>query len=163
MEQTVRDVAEDLAGLVGESVATLEAIGEDGSLKTRGQGTWSRKQTLGHLIDSALNNAQRFVRAQAPGELSFPDYDQPAWVAAGGYQDRPWNDLVTLWAVLNVHLVHVIARIPAGTLSTPCRIGGSERMTLEYVTRDYVRHLRHHLRQIEDPEGSTGRTHPPFR
>ena len=163
MKRSVRDVAEDLAGLVGESVPALEAIDEEGSLTTRGEGSWSRKQILGHLIDSSLNNVQRFVRAQHEDALSLPDYDQPAWVAASGYQDRPWTDLITLWAVLNVHLVHVIARIPTGALATPCRIGGSERMTLEYVARDYVRHLRHHLEQIRDPKGSRGRTHPPFR
>ena len=163
MAQTVSDVAEDLARVVSETVPAFDAIDEDGSLKTRGPGTWSRKQILGHLIDSALNNVQRFVRAQHEDALSLPDYDQPAWVAAGGYQDRPWTDLITLWAVLNVHLVHVIARIPATALATPCQIGGSERMTLEFVARDYLRHLRHHMDQILDPEGSKGRTHPPFR
>jgi hypothetical protein len=162
MSSSVSDVAEDLIGVLGEMVPQLEAIGEDGSLKTRGSGTWSRKQILGHLIDSALNNVQRFVRAQHETQLSLPDYDQPGWVAASGYQDRPWGDLVALWTVLNVHLAHVMARIPATDLGTPCRIGGSEPMTLELVVRDYMRHLRHHLDQIQDPEGSRGKTHPPF-
>ncbi len=163
MPSSVTDVAEDLGGLLGETVPALEAIGEEGSLKTRGPGTWSRKQILGHLVDSALNNVQRFVRARQEGELSLPDYDQPGWVAASGYQSRPWSDIVALWTVLNVHLAHVIARIPASALETPCRIGGSEPMALELVVRDYMRHLRHHLQQIQDPEGTPGRTHPPFR
>ena len=84
-------------------------------------------------------------------------------VVRSGYQDRPWSDIVALWAVVNVHLAHVIARIPPEALETPCRIGGSEPMTLEFVVRDYMRHLRHHLQQIQDPEGSRGRTHPPFK
>ena len=156
MAGTVRDVAESLAGVVGETVPVLEGIGEEGSLVTRGEGTWSRKQILGHLIDSALNNVQRFVRAQHQDELSLDNYDQPAWVAAGGYQDRPWTDMVTLWAVLNVHLVHVIARVPPGALETPCRIGGSEPVTLEFLIRDYMVHLQHHMDQIRDPEGPGG-------
>jgi hypothetical protein len=163
MPSSVTDVAEDLGGLLGETAPALEAIGEEGSLETRGPGTWSRKQILGHLVDSALNNVQRFVRAQHESELSLPDYDQPAWVSASGYQDRPWSDIVALWAVVNVHLAHVIARIPPEALETPCRIGGSEPMTLEFVVRDYMRHLRHHLQQIQDPEGSRGRTHPRFK
>jgi hypothetical protein len=163
MSSSVRDVAEDLGGLLGETVPALEGIGEEGSLKTRGPGAWSRKQILGHLVDSALNNVQRFVRAQREDELSLPDYDQPRWVEASGYQDRPWSDLVALWTVLNVHLAHVIARIPSEALATPCRIGDGRPMTLEFVVRDYMRHLRHHLEQIRDPEGSRGKTHPPFR
>jgi hypothetical protein len=163
MASSVLDVAQDLSGLLGSSISTLEAISEEESLTTRGPGTWSRKQILGHLVDSALNNVQRFVRAQQADELDLPDYDQPGWVAASGYQDRPWTDLVSLWAVLNVHLVHVIARVPVPALETPCRIGGSQPVTLEFIVRDYVRHLRHHLQQIFDPVGSRGSSHPPFK
>jgi hypothetical protein len=162
MPKTVSDVAEELSSLIDQTVPALEAIGEGGSLKTRGPGTWSRKQILGHVIDSALNNVHRFVRAQREDELAMPDYDQPAWVAAGGYQDRPWVDLVLLWAGLNAHLAHVISGIPPGRLETPCRIGESEPMTLEFLVRDYVRHLRHHVAQLLDPEASRGKTHPPF-
>jgi hypothetical protein len=161
-DSVLRDVAEELEGLVKETVPALEAIGDKGSLKTRGPGTWSRRQILGHVIDSALNNVHRFVRAQQGDELGFPDYDQPAWVAAGGYQDRSWSDLVGLWSAMNEHVAQVLRRIPAGRLETPCRIGASQPMTLEFLVRDYVRHLRHHLQQIVDPEGSRGRTHPPF-
>jgi hypothetical protein len=162
MSESVNDVAEDLIALLGETAPRLETIDEAESLRTRGPGTWSRKQILGHLVDSALNNVQRFVRAQQAEDLSLPDYDQPGWVAASGYQQRPWTDLVSLWAVLNIHLAHVMARIPGAALATPCRIGGSEPMTLEFIVRDYMRHLRHHLDQIFDPEGSRGKSHPPF-
>jgi hypothetical protein len=163
MASSVTDVTQDLSGLLGETIPSLEAISEEDSLRTRGPGTWSRKQILGHLIDSALNNVHRFIRAQEAEPLTFPDYDQPRWVAASGYQHRPWTDLVTLWAVLNVHIVHVMARVPAPALDKPCRIGGSRPFALEFIVRDYVRHLRHHLQQILDPEGSRGRTHPPFK
>ncbi len=162
MTQTVSDVAEDLTRVVAETLPAFEAIDEDGSLKTRGPGTWSRKQILGHLIDSALNNVHRFVRAPREDELVFPDYDQPGWVAAGGYQDRPWPDLVRFWADLNSHVTEVIRHIPPDQLDTPCRLGGSEPLTLEFLVRDYMRHMHHHLRQILDPEGSRGKTHPPF-
>jgi hypothetical protein len=162
MSGGVGDVSRDLSALVRETTPLLRAIGERESLATRGPGKWSRKQVLGHVIDSALNNLHRFVRAQHGTELVFPDYDQPSWVAAGGYQDRPWPSLVSLWSELNDHVAEVIARIPAERLEVPCRIGASQPLTLEFIVRDYVRHLRHHLGQILDPEGSAGKTHPPF-
>jgi hypothetical protein len=145
------DVARDLKALVQETTPILRSIGEDGSLKTRGPGIWSRKQVLGHVIDSAVNNLHRFVRAQQGSELRFPDYDQPHWVAAGGYQDRTWASLVSLWSELNEHLAHVIARIPPDRLGTPCRIGEDRPLTLDFIVHDYVRHLRHHLEQILEP------------
>jgi len=162
MTASVGDVARELRALVRETTPTLRSIGEPASLTNRGPGTWSRRQVLGHVIDSALNNVHRFVRAQEGGDLRFPDYEQPRWVEAGGYQDRNWASLVSLWAELNDHLAEVIERVPPGRLQTACRIGDSRPMTLEFIVRDYVRHLRHHLDQILDPHGSGGKSHPPF-
>ncbi len=56
MPTPVSDVAVELSSLIDQTVPALEAIGEAGSLKTRGPGTWSRKQTLGHAIDSVLTH-----------------------------------------------------------------------------------------------------------
>jgi len=162
MRNRVDDVAQDLSVLVEQTAPRLQAISEADSFKTRGPGSWSRKQILGHLTDSALNNLHRFVRAQQGGELTFPDYDQPFWVEKGGYQERPWPATVALWAELNRHISHVIARIAEDRLATHCRIGASRPLTLEFIVRDYVKHLRHHLEQILDPEASAGKAHPPF-
>jgi len=149
------EVARELTTLLDQTQPRLQGIDEAGSLADRGPGSWSRRQVLGHLVDSALNNLQRFVRAQQ-GPLDFPPYAQEHWVAAGGYQDRSWADLVELWAGLNRQLAHVVDRLPDPALSTPCRIGETEPVTLEFLVRDYLGHLRHHLAQILDPEGSKG-------
>ncbi len=162
MAAGVRDVADDLSGIVDGTVPRLEALSEADSHVTRGAGTWSRKEILGHLLDSAFNNLHRFVRAQHGAELAFPDYQQEPWVRAGGYKERPWPALVGLWGHLNAHLAHVIARIPSDRLGTPCRIGGAEPVTLEFIVRDYVKHLRHHLEQILEPAAAAGKRHPPF-
>jgi hypothetical protein len=103
---------------------------------------------IGHLIDSAFNNQQRFVRAQLGASLAFPGYAQESWVAAQAYQQRTWADLVGLWAALNRHLAHVIAHIEPRTLGTPCTIGEGAPVTLRFVAEDYVRHLHHHLAQV---------------
>jgi len=156
----MKDLANELRAAVQEARARLEAIGEKASLEI-GPGTWSKRQILGHLIDSALNNDQRFVRAQSGEALDFPDYEQDAWVAAHGYAERPWPELVALWASLNEQVAHAIERLPADRLATPCRIGGSESHTLEYVARDYPKHTWHHLQQILDPETAAGKQYPP--
>jgi hypothetical protein len=103
---------------------------------------------MGHLIDSAFNNHQRFVRAQLSSSLSFPGYTQDSWVTAQGYQDKPWAEILTLWAEVNRHLAHVIGRISRHRLVTPCAIGEGAPVTLRFVLEDYVRHLHHHLAQV---------------
>ena len=110
--------------------------------------TWSPKEVLGHLIDSAANNHQRFVRAQETDALTVPGYEQNHWVRSQGYQDADWPHLIALWTHLNLHLADVIDRIPSAKYRVPCMIGGSAPVTLEFVIVDYLRHLKHHMAQI---------------
>ena len=113
---------------------------------------WSRKEELGHLIDSASNNHQRFVRAALDGEYQGPSYNQNGWVASHGYQDLGWSDLLDFWHRYNELLVQVVARIPEGKLQTPCRVGDGAPVTLQFLIEDYVGHMRHHLGHILSPE-----------
>jgi len=161
MSEGVADVARDLRALVAKTTPRLHAIGEEESRQARAPGKWSRREVLGHVIDSALNNVHRFVRAPQSDGLTFPDYDQPAWVAAGGYKEREWGSLVALWAGLNDHLASVIDKIPADRLAVECRIGKDAPHSLEFIVRDYPVHLRHHLEQILDPAASLAKSHPP--
>jgi hypothetical protein len=116
----------------------------------RGVGRWSRKQILGHLIDSAANNHHRFIRMQLADGLDLPSYAQEDWVAVQYYARRAWPDLIELWTVYNRHLLHVVKHVPVEALSVLAKVGGEE-VTLEFVITDYVRHLNHHLAQIAEP------------
>jgi hypothetical protein len=113
--------------------------------KTRG---WSKKEILGHLVDSASNNHQRFVRMQLADNLSLPRYTQDEWVAVQAYGNSPWEDLVRLWSSYNVHLAQVIRNVRVETLGNRCSVGGGEPVTLQYLMDDYLVHLKHHLGQI---------------
>lgn len=140
--------AEDLDAVVSQTLPKLRAFSEDEVMRSRGAGKWVKKEILGHLIDSAVNNHQRFVRAQMTERLVWPGYEQDGWVAVQKYSERPWTDIVSLWLQMNRHLVHVMANIRADRLGRECVIGDEEPVTLEWLMSDYVRHLRHHLDQI---------------
>ncbi|MFB3818523.1 MAG: DinB family protein [Candidatus Methylomirabilales bacterium] len=121
---------------------------EADATRDRGAGKWVPKQVLGHLIDSAANNHQRFVRAQLASPFSGPGYDQVAWVALHRYRERPWLELVDLWVALNRHVAAVIEDVPTEKLATPCTVGDGETRPLEWWMQDYLRHLKHHLEQL---------------
>jgi GNAT superfamily N-acetyltransferase len=111
---------------------------------------WSPKEIVGHLVDSAANNHQRFVRAQQGlTELAPYRYAQEFWVKTQDYQAADWPQLVALWHAYNSHLAHVVTRIQPEFLDTPLLgWGDGEPVTLRFVATDYVRHLQHHLKQI---------------
>jgi len=144
---------------IDSAAPRLLKISETQSEQPRAKDHWSSKQIIGHLIDSAANNHLRFVLGQLKDDLVFPGYDQNGWVKTNHYQDAPWSQLVELWRAYNLHLHHVIAHADKLKLSTPCTlhtlqeiafktVPKSEPVTLEYLMKDYVDHLNHHLAQI---------------
>jgi hypothetical protein len=114
-------------------------------------GGWTRKQIVGHLLDSAANNRQRFVRAAIHGSFTGPDYAQSAWVAAHGYESQPWATLLHWWEVEHEILAGVVDRIPEERLDAVCIIGENAPVTLRFVIEDYFRHQRWHLAQLAAP------------
>lgn len=155
----MEDAIEDFERTVEDASARLLAM-TDRQLATRGaEGDWSAKEILGHLVDSAANNHQRFVRGQFEEDLVFPGYEQDDWVRAQRYSDEPWPLLVNLWKFYNLHLAHVMRSAPEDVRRAPrtrhnfhvigfAPVSADEPSTLEHLMRDYVGHLKHHLRQI---------------
>jgi hypothetical protein len=144
----MKELSEQLTRTVEAAEPILLKVSEAESAKPALKGGWSRKQVLGHLIDSASNNHQRFVRASLQGSLEFPGYDQDGCVRTEAPQDAPWPLLVAVWKNYNQYLAHVIAHLPASQLKAQCRIGDHDLVTLQFLAEDYLTHLLHHLGQI---------------
>jgi hypothetical protein len=144
----MKELSEKLLRAVEFAEGKLRKISDTDSFKPALKGGWSRKQVIGHLIDSASNNHQRFVRAALQGSLEFPGYDQDGCVSVQAVQSASWPLLVTLWTNYNLYLAHVIAHLPADKLEARCRIGEDEPVTLRFLAEDYLTHLLHHLGQI---------------
>ena len=147
---TVADVASELRLIAASVSRELLVAGADAAARRADTTSWSPKEVLGHLIDSAANNHQRFVRAQQAEALTFPGYEQNQWVSSQGYQDADWAHLVGLWTHLNLHLADVIERIPPSRYSVPCTIGGDAAVPLEAIVIGYRNHLHHHIAQIRE-------------
>lgn len=141
-------LSQGLLRVIDAAEPRLREVGEVGSSKPVLAGGWSRKQVIGHLIDSASNNHQRFVRAMLADELEFPGYDQAGNVQAQAVQQADWLLLVSLWANYNRYLAHLIAQLPEEKMETVCRIGNREPVTLRFLAEDYLTHLLHHLGQL---------------
>lgn len=108
---------------------------------------WSKKEILGHLVDSASNNHQRFIRTQFEDNPSI-FYDQDQWNKHSKYSNFDSSELILFWVTYNNYLTEIIKNIPEENLSKTCRVGEEKTLTLELVIEDYVRHMEHHLKQL---------------
>jgi len=109
---------------------------------------WSPKEIIGHLTDSAQINLQRFVRCTYEEGFKLI-YFQDEWVSAAHYQDAELNDLLQLWQLLNRQIMRVWQYYPADRWQIKCDNSreGVTLHTVEFLAKDYVEHLEHHLQQ----------------
>jgi hypothetical protein len=146
---------------VAAALPKLRAVSEAQSAAPRAPGKWSPREVVGHLIDSASNNHQRFVRARFQEDLIFPGYVQDEWVRHQNYREELWADLVELWRLYNLHLARVMDEIPEELWRRETRkhtfdkilmvtVPAGEPATLEHLRRDYVAHLQHHVEQVTE-------------
>ena len=153
---------QELRRAIETSIPVLEKMSDEVTRRRPGPFKWSPREIIGHLIDSASNNHQRFVRAQFQEELVFPGYAQDAWVSAQKYQDAPWNELLALWRSFNLHIARVMEAAPEDERRRKRKHHNLDELawravprdmpaTLDYFMADYVAHLQHHLDQIIKP------------
>jgi DinB superfamily len=137
-----------LKQIVAKAPSLLMAISPEEASRQTAVGKWSKKQELGHLVDSACNNHQRIVRAQVEEQPVLADYDGDQWVALHNYQAMDWNEMIECWRVMNQQLVRAASIISPRTSNRKLTVGGGNPVTLAFLVDDYVDHLLHHLRHI---------------
>lgn len=120
---------------------------EDQVFENKVNENWSKKEILGHLIDSATNNHHRFIRGQYE-EIPKIVYDQNKWNELNNYQNLDKIQIIQFWLIYNQHILFIVKNINSKKLKNEVNTGSPEYFTLEYLIIDYVNHLEHHLKQI---------------
>jgi len=138
-----------LEQLIQEYIPLLKNISEEIMLAKPASGKWSKKEIIGHLIDSALTNSRRFIVCQYEDAPKIV-YAQVEWVIASGYQSYDTNDLIQLWTLLNKHICHILENTPEHLWQRTCMT--QQLHTIEWLATDYVKHLKHHMHVVLDME-----------
>lgn len=142
------DVAADLEQTLARVQPLLHTISDEDASRRPEPEKWSKKEILGHLLDSASNNHQRFVRAAIQKELTFPGYSQDALVDLQRFNEMEWEFLISFWSGYNSFLAKILRGLPQEAGNVRCVIGNHPAATLGWIAQDYVAHLKHHLNQI---------------
>lgn len=110
-------------------------------------GKWSKKEVLGHLVDSATNNHHRFIRGQFEDTPRIT-YDQDAWNAHSYYNQIESGQLILFWECYNRQLLALLSHMPQHLLTRTVDTGEDASQTIAFLVEDYVTHMEHHLRQV---------------
>jgi hypothetical protein len=145
----MKHIASELRALVTEYTERVSEITESEWSAKPNPAKWSKKEVLGHLIDSALNNQRRFVVTQYAQNQNIVYY-QDEWVASQDYQSADTGDLIQLWRLFNLQIARILETMPESVWHNQCDTGknGMELHSLEWLVADYIPHMRHHFGQI---------------
>ncbi|MDO0826061.1 DinB family protein [Desulfosporosinus nitroreducens] len=144
----MRDIIERLNYHIQEVPIKVKQFSEE-EFSEQLLGKWSKKETLGHLCDSATNNHHRFIKIQIEGQpFVIGPYNQNNWVIIQDYQSMQPYEIVDYWTTLNKLIAKIISKIPDEKLLYLCDIGDNKTVTLAELIEDYLRHMEHHLSQI---------------
>lgn len=146
---TMKNTIEELSDLIKEFTTKVKAIPDDQFSFKPNPTKWSKKEVLGHLIDSGHNNLRRFICGQYEANPKIT-YEQDFWVTASNYGGWQKENIIQLWRLVNEQIVEVLRTMPEQNLKLLCNTGKSEIQlhSIEWLAEDYVKHLKHHLNQI---------------
>ena len=145
----MHQIAATLESIIEKSIGPLKQIPETEFAKKNLPGKWSKKEILGHLLDSAQNNIRRFIVATYEIDPHIV-YKQDDWVAASDYQHWPVGDLIELWRLLNKQIVFILQNTSPS--SADRNVLTQELHSVKWLAEDYVKHLLHHLHVVLDLE-----------
>lgn len=145
----MKDTVHELSHIVEEFTNKISQLSEEAFSAKPNPEKWSKKEVLGHLIDSASNNLRRFICGQyEPGPKIV--YQQDFWVTANNYQHVKKDNVIQLWRLLNEQICEVLQTMPEQNMSLPADTGKDKVQlhSIKWLAEDYVKHLKHHLNQI---------------
>ena len=151
----MKSIVEQIRQTIDDAIPLLRSFDENALRARPRPEKWSSIEILGHLVDSAQNNIQRLVRAQHENVPRII-YHQDDWVRIQRYQDYDKEDLIRFWVALNRHLCRILTVMEPAMYAKTCDTGKStiELHDLAFIARDYLSHLKHHLKQIQTASGS---------
>ncbi len=141
----MQSTAFELEAIIDQHMPALRAMLKEKMAYKPSPAKWSKKEIMGHMIDSAQNNIRRFIVSQYEDSPHIV-YRQDDWVAFSNYQNYDLSDLVNLWYLINKHVATVLKNVKPEMLQRVCRTESNH--TIEWLAQDYVRHLKHHLHQV---------------
>jgi hypothetical protein len=111
---------------------------------------WSKKEILGHLVDSSIHNLIRFTEINyLPKPYNHRPYSQNDLVNINQYQTMDMEELIQLWYSINKQIIRLFKSVDEKALDYEILLSDGSMINLDFLMKDYVEHLEHHINQIK--------------
>ncbi|MDY0988089.1 DinB family protein [Flavobacterium sp. CFBP9031] len=135
--------------LLNENVNYIPTI-QNETLDAKNPGKWSKKEVLGHLVDSAIHNLVRFTEINySEKPYRHRPYNQIELVNLNQYQKTDIKELTQLWFSINNQIVRIMKSVDENALDYKIILSDESVIDLRFLMTDYVEHLEHHINQIK--------------
>lgn len=135
--------------LLNENVNYIPTIKNE-ILEAKNLGKWSKKEILGHLVDSAIHNLVRFTEINyLEKPYRHRPYNQIDLVNLNRYQKTEIQELIQFWFSVNKQIVRIMKSVDEKALDYKIILADESEIDLRFLMTDYVEHLEHHINQIK--------------
>ncbi len=137
-----------LSDQLDEVLARLDSVPAERGDYRYAPGKWTLKDVVGHLSDTERVFAYRALRIGRGDTIPLSSFDDQAWVAELGADNRTLGDLVEEWGHVRRATLALFQHLPAAAWS---RRGTANDQPISVRAIAYViaGHARHHLEVVE--------------
>lgn len=145
-----KHLVERMDGLLKFAQNYFEHSTEEEISKKPSPSKWSKKEIFGHLIDSAVNNLQRFTEIQFESKpYKIRKYNQDELVKANNYQYSDIKEILGFWLSINKRIAAIMNDQTDETLDYEIELDAGKISDLRFLMNDYLDHMEYHLNQLK--------------
>jgi hypothetical protein len=146
----MQDAISKFEKLLQENSEYLKSLDKE-TLENKAPEKWSKKEILGHLVDSSIHNLVRFTEINyLPKPYNHRPYKQNDLVTINQYQSMDMEELIQLWYSINKQIVRLFKSVDEKALDYEIILSDGSMINLDFLMKDYVEHLEHHINQIKN-------------
>ncbi|MBM7566741.1 DinB family protein [Paenibacillus sacheonensis] len=139
----------DYAELHRQLKQKINNLNEDQLTWKAATGVWSVTEVLSHLADHAIVVGFRIREILAESQAKLPAFNQNAWVESSSASKGSVDDILAFYDAYLTYNLQLLKRIAAEDWEKTGVNFKDETVTLRDVVWGFVKHVNHHVGQIE--------------
>lgn len=143
------DVVAAVEAQTSDTASLLGGISEEAAAFRYAPEKWSIKQIVGHLADAERVFGYRILAIARGETAALPAFDENEYVKNGGFDDRPFAELVAELAAVRKASIAMLRGFAESAWMRE-GVANNARQTVRAVAYTMVGHERHHMKVLRE-------------